>query len=418
MVRLWKAGAWCAGWMCCVGVSSTVKAQVPGAPLPAVNPLQPSMSPAVTVRPSTSPGLIWQALGRSAEGRVIEYAQFGNGDRQILVLGPLAGDQPEGRAFVERLADHFHRFPRRLNEARVTIVRDPNPDGRMRRTAGNAHGVDLNQNFGTRDWRKVAGGQQTVGTPHSLSGREPESEPETRVLADLLKDLRPDRIVILGTSRQRPSLDYSGPVDSLVRQVTTAANIRLVVTPSAASNGSLTTFAGAERSITTVALRLAPRSSSESNWSAFKRAVLTVIETQPTPEELALVNPKPAVAAKMATPTAQPPATQPNYPASPPSPPNYVAAPQTMPVVEPRRETFMIIDSGPLVPIDPPQGLRTQPSGQPPLAQTAPPVQPVATPEVKRLPPLDHLPPSAPRNVVMPTSLPQPPIPFYPETGS
>src|SRR5262249_25692353 len=151
-------------------------------------------------------------------------------------------------------------------------------------------------------WRKVVGGQPSATALHSLSGREPESEPETRAIADLLKDLRPDRIMILGTASQRPSLEYAGPADSLIPKVTTAANIRLVIGPAKPTSGSLMTFAGTERSITTVALRLAPRSTIDSNWSAFKRAVLTVIENPATPEESALVNPKPPVQATIGPP--------------------------------------------------------------------------------------------------------------------
>jgi hypothetical protein len=49
----------------------------------------------------------WERLGVSAEGRPIEFLQFGGGRRQVLVVGSLEGDRPEGL----ELAAHLARFP-------------------------------------------------------------------------------------------------------------------------------------------------------------------------------------------------------------------------------------------------------------------------------------------------------------------
>src|SRR5271170_3152899 len=72
----------------------------------------------------------WDVLGRSLENRVIEYAQFGSGRHRVLVVGALRGDEPEGVALAQALGEHLIRFPQRLDDLTVTIVRDPNPDGR------------------------------------------------------------------------------------------------------------------------------------------------------------------------------------------------------------------------------------------------------------------------------------------------
>ena len=98
-------------------------------------------------RRANDPLVNWQLLGRSAEGRAIEYVQFGTGEHQVLVIGALRGNEPEGVAQAQSLASHLARFPRRLEDVTITIVRDPNPDGRARRIAGNVRGVELNQNF-------------------------------------------------------------------------------------------------------------------------------------------------------------------------------------------------------------------------------------------------------------------------------
>ncbi|HEX5500313.1 MAG TPA: M14 family zinc carboxypeptidase, partial [Thermomicrobiales bacterium] len=223
----------------------------------------------------------WRTLTRSVEDRVIEYCRFGQGERQVLVVAPLAGDEVEGVELAERLASHLEQFPRRLTDTAVTIVRDPNPDGRFRRSPGNAHGVLLDRNFRTRHWRKIPQGDRW------LSGREPESEPETRAAADLLEDLKPQRIVILGSSRHTGVLNYAGPAEQIAVQVARLAGMRPLPLDSIDAAGAFAAYAGVDRGIATLVLRVPVRSTAAGNWSRYKRALLAAIDMQGEAAEVA-----------------------------------------------------------------------------------------------------------------------------------
>ena len=58
----------------------------------------------------------WEPLGRSAENRVIEFIQLGQGEHDVLVVGGMAGDDALGVGLVEKLASHLARFPTWLDQ--------------------------------------------------------------------------------------------------------------------------------------------------------------------------------------------------------------------------------------------------------------------------------------------------------------
>jgi murein peptide amidase A len=213
----------------------------------------------------------WKVVGRSVEDRVIEYRQFGQGPRQVLVVGPLEGDETTALELVEMLADHLEQFPRRASGVTITLVRDPNPDGRLRRSAANARGVRIDQNFPTRGWRKVPAGTTW------LSGRAPESEPETRALVDLIADVRPDVVIILAVSRRRAELTYCGPAEEAAREFAQLSGLRPHATNVTAEQGSLAVYTGADRNTPTLTLRVLAIMRRDPLWSAYKRALLAVL---------------------------------------------------------------------------------------------------------------------------------------------
>ena len=118
-------------------------------------------------------------IGRSVRGRPIRALRVGSARARVklLVVGTVHGDEPAGRAVVERL--------RRVRPPRGTalwLVEDANPDGSAAGGRHNANGVDLNRNFPFR-WRPQDGVYE--------SGPAPASEPETRAIQRFVERERP-----------------------------------------------------------------------------------------------------------------------------------------------------------------------------------------------------------------------------------
>lgn len=128
--------------------------------------------------------LAMSVVGHSVDGRAIEARAVGDADasRTMLVVGSIHGDERAGERVVREFRE---RFGDRLRRVEVWTVASVNPDGVAAGTRGNAHGVDLNRNFG-EDWEPIP-----VGSGY-YSGPKPFSEPETKAVRGLLRRVRPD----------------------------------------------------------------------------------------------------------------------------------------------------------------------------------------------------------------------------------
>ena len=81
-----------------------------------------------------------------------------------------------------------------------------NPDGVFYNSRFNAHGVDLNRNFQAANRRNNARFGQTA-----------LSEPEARVIEQLIRQYAPDRIVTI--HQPLSCIDYDGPAVIVARKV-------------------------------------------------------------------------------------------------------------------------------------------------------------------------------------------------------
>lgn len=121
-------------------------------------------------------------LGRSVGGRLVVAHELGNpaSPRRVLIVGCIHGDEPAGVAVAHALTVG----PAPAN-ADLWVIPVLNPDGVAAQTRGNAHGVDLNRNF-PAGWRPL-------GPPGSVdfAGGRPLSEPESRLVAALIRRVRP-----------------------------------------------------------------------------------------------------------------------------------------------------------------------------------------------------------------------------------
>jgi len=254
---------------------------------------------------------LWQRLADSVEGRPIEVAQFGTGARNLLIVGSLAGDEIAAVHLLDRLAEHLARFPQRLGDRSVTIVRSLNPDGFVRGTSANAHGVEIDRNFDAPDWRKV---------PHHgqwLSGRLPLSEPETRALVKIIADVRPERVIQIQAVDADVWLTASPGSELFARRISEAAGIELRPRNEATSSGSLLSWLAAREGIEGIALSVQRQASPEELWAASRGPLFQLMGIAPAGQ----------LVARRGAPTEPTrPSTGPSQPAPPASRPNAVTA--------------------------------------------------------------------------------------------
>ena len=129
--------------------------------------------------------------------------------RKILVIGLIHGDEfPSGivsRFWMERL----HQISPRNTWRIVPVL---NPDGVDKKTRMNARGVDLNRNFPTQDWEKLATREwqdKYKSNPRRFPGDSGGSEPETKCALKHIEDFKPDFVVSIHTPLR--VLDFDGP---------------------------------------------------------------------------------------------------------------------------------------------------------------------------------------------------------------
>lgn len=148
------------------------------------------------VTPTPLPDSPSFTLGTSLEGRAIEAYQFGDGPRDLVLVGAIHGGYELNTAILsELLIAHFQAFPEQvLPNIHLWIIPLANPDGaaRGRDIEGrfNANGVDLNRNWGC-EWSETAFLRDDPVDP----GPRPFSEPETLLLRAFFLAIAPDVVL-------------------------------------------------------------------------------------------------------------------------------------------------------------------------------------------------------------------------------
>ncbi|MCM2276862.1 MAG: DUF2817 domain-containing protein [Oligoflexia bacterium] len=234
----------------------------------------------------------WQVGGFSVKGRPLMYAEFGAADAEntTLVISGVHGDEltPQyvGLKLVDWLLDHREE----LKSTRVVVAPLVNPDGFLtaRRTRVNANGVDVNRNFGTKDWQEKALSswkRRYRSDPRRFPGSQAGSEPETLFQERLVQAVRPQKILSIHSPLN--FLDYDGPTAlSLAKfpkeyvQECLRLRARLKAVSGGFYPGSLGNFAGRELGIPTLTLELpsADPRAAERYWKSFSQGIRVMIE--------------------------------------------------------------------------------------------------------------------------------------------
>jgi protein MpaA len=237
-------------------------------------------------------GMKWIVHGKSINGRPLIYAEFGDpaSTNVTLIFSAVHGDEITPVYLGFKVARWTMEHEADLKNAHVIIVPFVNPDGfyQKPRTRMNAHGVDVNRNFATHDWKAgalVAWKKHLKSDPRRFPGYEPASEPETRLQQQLIKKFHPKKI--LSVHAPLNHLDYDGPNTlSLARfpgeYVRECLKLRtaLKAVSTGYFPGSLGNYAGQELGIPTITLELptANPAKAEQYWQSFSSGIRTMME--------------------------------------------------------------------------------------------------------------------------------------------
>jgi len=182
--------------------------------------------------------------GRSVEDRPIRAHLLGqNTGPTLLLLGAIHGDEPGSDVLVRAFEDWLRAHPIECKGLRIVTCSPLNPDGLLRGTRQNAHGIDLNRNFPAKNFRASA-----------RRGRTPLSQPESRFVARLLETYRPDLVITVHQPRR--SVNWDGPAEDLARAMARRNGYRPEATVGYPTPGSLGSWVGIDQQIPILTLEL------------------------------------------------------------------------------------------------------------------------------------------------------------------
>lgn len=238
----------------------------------------------------------WIEYSKSVQGRPLIYAAFGNEKAKnvTLVFSMVHGDEITplyvGFELVKWAKENFNSKNSPFKDKRLVIAPLVNPDGFFNypKTRTNAHGVDCNRNFNTKDWEKdaIASWKKNFSSnPRRFPGHQPNSEPETLFQAQIIELVKPQKIISIHSPLNM--LDYDGPDHLKLSRfskeyVSKCVELRNKVKAKSSGffPGSLGNYAGNDLGLPTITLEL-PTSQyqhAKKYWEDFKKGIVTVIQ--------------------------------------------------------------------------------------------------------------------------------------------
>jgi predicted deacylase len=229
---------------------------------------RPAATQPATSRPTTLPATV---IGNSVEGRPIQLYTFGEpfAPETVFIFGGIHGNEPTSAGVCRELAGYLARHPELLVGRCVVLLPEANPDGLFRRLRTNAGLVDLNRNFPATNWKKTR-------RSGFFGGDEPLNQPESRLLARLIDNLKPARIVAVH-SMDNPCNNYDGPAEVWANLMARHNGYPVKASIGYPTPGSFGSWAGNDKKIPVITLELPSRGTTQTSWEKNRAALVAFI---------------------------------------------------------------------------------------------------------------------------------------------
>ena len=207
----------------------------------------------------------YRIVGTSVQRWPIMSLVLGQGPDAIFILATIHGNESAGTPLVRRLANYLQQHPELLAGRTLVLLPVANPDGMTHHSRYNAHGVDLNRNFDAAN-----------RSNDKRSGNTALSEPEARVIDQLIRQYAPGRIVSI--HQPLACIDYDGP--GLILAIRMNQYCDLPVKKLGAKPGSLGSYAGVTLGIPIITFEMQKNDSkfdSETLWQRYGKALIAAI---------------------------------------------------------------------------------------------------------------------------------------------
>ncbi|MBN1805823.1 MAG: DUF2817 domain-containing protein [Sedimentisphaerales bacterium] len=227
-----------------------------------------SITPEMSSFPASSSLLLpgqYRIAGRSVQRMPILSYVFGQGPDVTFIMAGIHGNEPAGIPLVRKLTKYLQNRPEIMQGRKLVLLAVANPDGVAHRSRFNANGVDLNRNFPSAN-----------RVNERTTGASALSEPEARVIKQLIDQHSPDRIVSI--HQPLACIDYDGPAVDIAARMTFYCD--LPVKKLGARPGSLGSYAGVDLKIPIITFEMKEGDSNldvETLWRRYGRALVAAI---------------------------------------------------------------------------------------------------------------------------------------------
>lgn len=180
-------------------------------------------------------------------GNEILLVSGGNVSRKAaLIIGVIHGNEPQGKYLIEEYLKKKETVEDKYN-SHLLFIPCLNPDGMSLNCRTNANGTDINRNFPTKNW-------ELTEKNEFFGGERPASELETHFVMQIIDEYRPE--IILTLHAPYKIVNYDGPAEKISQKISDIIRYPVEKNIGYPTPGSLGTYAGIEKQISTVTLEL------------------------------------------------------------------------------------------------------------------------------------------------------------------